>query len=197
MDPSDVTTILANAVKSVADANVPDELKTIAFEKAITLFAGSVAPVAAFPSSVGAAAGLAAAQPGGGSALDRLANRLRLGRDVVEAVYTENGDTLAVTVGPDRLAKAKSTAAREIALLVAAAHQSKSDEPTTSDEIRKEAEQYDRYDGPNFASTLADMKGTFLIAGTPRARTYYLTKPGWAAATTLIAKLGGPEKAAT
>ncbi len=198
MDPSEVTSILTNAVKSVTDAKVPDDLRAIGFEKAIDLYAGAVVAALSAAAPPAAASTTAGAAPAAamGSSLDRLATRLRLGRDVVDAVYTESGDTIAVTVPPDKLNKARSIGTREIALLVAAAHQAISDDATTADQIRHVAQDYDRFDGPNYASTLADMKGNFLIGGNSRARTYKLTKPGWAAATALISKIGGADKAA-
>ena len=199
MDPSDVTNVLASAAKAVEDARVDSDLRSVAFQKAVDLIAGASAPPMRLQASAPALAAVAAGGSlagSGGSPLERLTTRLRLSRDVVDAVYTENGDALAITVHPDKLAKAKSTATREIALLVAAAHQAGSDEATTSDQIRREAEQYDRYDGPNFASALVEMKGNFMIGGSPRAKTFKLTKPGWAAATALVARLGGADKAA-
>ena len=192
-DSDEVTDILARAVKAVEDAKVPGELKVVAFERAMDLFARTGSPTVTAPAS-GASATLdspTAATTAGKSLADKLAAKLQLSRDVIEHVYTEDGDTLAITVDASRLAKSKSAGARDVAILVAAAGQVASDEPTTADEIRREAELYDRYDGPNFAATLYSMKGTFLIGGSGRARTYRLTKPGWAAASGLVSKLAG------
>jgi len=199
MNTDDVKDILSGAVKAVTDAKVPDDLKSVAFEKAVDLLAGPVAPAApsaAASAAAPAAAATSAAMAAAGSAIDRLAARLRLPGEVIEAVYTENGDELEITVPPDRLAKSKSAGAREIALLVAAARQSGSDEATTMDQIRRVVEDYDRYDQPNFAAALAPMKGTFLVSGPSRARTFKLTKPGWTAAAALVGRLGGADKAA-
>lgn len=196
MNPDDVTHILAGAVKAVTDAKVPPDLASVAFEKAIDMLAGPRSVAASTTATSGQTpASVAAPIPPTGSAIDRLATRLRLSHEVVEAVFTENGDELAISVPPDRLAKAKSAGAREIALLVAAARQSSSDDPTTTDQIRRAVEDYDRFDGPNFASALSPMKGTFLVAGPSRSRTFKLTKPGWTAAASLVGRLGAPDKA--
>jgi hypothetical protein len=200
MDPEEVGAILAQAVKLVQDGVTSPNLQPIAFEKAIEMLLGSRAKQdeAAGRARVGAAvAPVAAGSIGGSSALDRLAARLRLSQEVVEAVFTVSGDELALTVPPDKLSKSKGPGAREIALLVAASTQAASDEPTTADEIRKAVADYDKLDSANFASTMADLKGNFLIGGTSRARTFKLTKPGWAAAATLVAKLGGADSAAS
>ncbi len=194
MNPNDVESILAGAVKAVTDAKVPDDLKSVAFEKAVDLLAGRVGPApAAAQSAPGATS--AATVVTSGSPLDRLVVRLGLPHDVVEGVYAEGRDGLHVNVKPDRLSRSKSAGARELAMLAAAMHQVESDEPTSADVIRRVVEDYNRYDQPNFASSLASMKGPFLVSGPSRARTFKLTRPGWAEASKLVARLGGPEKA--
>jgi hypothetical protein len=197
MNPDDVTHILAGAVKAVTDAKVPPDLAPVAFEKAIDMLAGPRPVAASTTATLGVPTSVAAPTTPTGSAIDRLATRLHLSHEVVEAVFTENGDELAISVPPDRLAKAKSAGAREIALLVAAARQSSSDDPTTTDQIRRAVEDYNRFDGPNFASSLSPMKGTFLVAGPSRSRTFKLTKPGWTAAASLVGRLGAPDKSAS
>jgi hypothetical protein len=193
MDPHDVENILAGAVKAVADAKVPDDLKSLAFEKAVDLLAGRAAassppPVLAAPTAASTSPAATAA-----SQLDRLSSRLGLPRDVVESVYAEGKDGLHVNVKPDRLPRSKSAGARELAMLVAAMHQAESDEPTSADQIRHVVEDYNRYDQPNFASSLAALKGPFLVVGPSRARTFKLTRPGWAEAAKLVARFAGEE----
>ena len=191
MDPSDVESILAGAVKAVTDAKVPDDLKSAAFEKAVDLLAGRVAPApAAVPAAPAAPSSPNAAA---GTQLDRLASRLGLPHDVVEAVFAEGRNGLQVNVRPERLSRSKSAGARELAMLVAAMHQADSDEPTSVEEIRRVVEDYNRYDQPNFASSLAGLKGPFLFSGSSRARTFKLTRPGWAEASKLVARLAGEE----
>ena len=200
-DSDEVSDILARAVKAVDDAKVPPDLKAAAFERAIDLLtrrAPSGGPAGDDRAVVGldGAAPVPLGQPTVASnAMDRLATRLRLSRDVVERVYTENGEALAITVDPDKLARSRSAGAREVALLVAAAEQASSDDATSADAIRRACEDYDKFDSPNFAATVAAMKGTFLISGPSRTRTFKLTRPGWVAAANLIGRLGGADKA--
>ncbi len=191
MNQDDVETILAGAVKAVADAKVPDDLKSVAFEKAVDLLANRVAS-AGSPGSSAPIGAAAAAQTN--SQLDRLAERLGLRHDVAELVYAEGRDGLHVNVKPDRIARSKSAGARELAMLVAAMHQAESDEPTPAEEIRRVVEDYNRFDAPNFAATLASLKGPFLVSGSPRARTFKLTRPGWGEVAKLVERLGGAEK---
>lgn len=196
MDSNDVESILAGAVKAVTDAKVPDDLKSVAFEKAVDLLAGRTSGAAAVPTGLTApAAPTPAGSTHAGSQLDRLAARLGLPHEVVESVYAEGRDGLHVNVKPDRLSRSKSAGARELALLVAAMHQADTDEPTSADEIRRVVEDYNRYDPPNFAASLGTLKGPFLPSGPPRARTFKLTRPGWAEASKLVARVGGPDKA--
>lgn len=190
MDQDDVKNVLAAATKAVDDANVPQELRSLAFERAIDLLSRSSAPLPAalggLPS--GTETGTPPSHPAE-SPLNRVATRLRLQRDAVEAVYTDDGAEVEVSVPTDRLSAKKSTATREIALLVAAARQANGEEYTPSEAIRTVAQDYDRFDGPNFASALNEMKGTFLATGTPRNRSFKLTKPGWKAATDLVTRI--------
>jgi hypothetical protein len=193
MNESDVEAILAGAVKAVADAKVPDDLRSMAFEKAVDLLAGRTAPAAV--ASVAPASAVPIALPAGGDVLGKLAARLDLSREVVEEVYAEGRDGLQVNVKPERLARSKSAGTRELAMLVAAMDQADSDDPTTADEIRRVVEEYNRYDSPNFASTLAGMKGPLLPAGSSRSRTFRLTRPGWSEASRLVARLAGTNRA--
>lgn len=78
-------------------------------------------------------------------------------------------------------------------MLVATMRQAESDLPTSAEEIRRVVEEYNRYDRPNFASSLAALKGPFLVSGPSRARTFKLTRPGWAEASKLVARLAGAE----
>jgi hypothetical protein len=194
MDPNDVKSILSGAVKAVTDAKVPDDLKSVAFEKAVDLLAGRIATgsVAApeTPIPVGTPAPIA------GSQLDRLVARLGLPHEVVEGVFAEGRDGLHVNVRPERLSRSKSAGARELAMLVAAMHQAESDEPTSVEEIRRVVEDYNRYDQPNFASSLAALKGPFLMSGSSRARTFKLTRPGWSEASKLVERLASQKAVA-
>jgi len=194
MEPNDVESILAGAVKAVTDAKVPDDLKSVAFEKAVDLLAGRITPAAGSGPVPGAPATPAVTVSG--SQLDRLAARLGLSHDIVEGVFAEGRDGLQVNVRPERLSRSKSAGARELALLVAAIHQAESDDPTSVETIRKVVEDYNRYDQPNFASSLAALKGPFLMSGASRTRTYKLTRPGWAEASKLVERLASQKGAA-
>jgi hypothetical protein len=190
MDRNDVSNILANAVKAVDDAKVPDDLRAVAFERTLELLVGGVRPAPFTPAAPsGPAASTGQASTGAGALMARLADRLQIARDLLETVYTEHEGKLVVSLPHGKLTKSKSTGAREIALLVCAAEQAASDEATPVESIRKVAKEYDKHDQPNFASALAELKGQTIIGGATRARTYKLTKPGWSEVTKLVTRL--------
>jgi hypothetical protein len=165
MDRTDVTGILAEAIKAVEDAKVPNDLRTVAFERTLDLLVGGARPAPLMPAApVGA---LAAPSPlvtlAAGELMSRLAERLHVDRDLLETVFTEHEGKLVVTLLHGKLTKSKSTGAREIGLLVCAAEQVASEDTTSSESIRKIAEEYDKYDQPNFASALGTLKGHAII----------------------------------
>jgi len=197
LDTEHVRDILAGAVKAVDEAKVLDDLKPLAFGRAIDLLVQGLVPATRTPGSLAPGApGTPAVTPAAtGDLMGRLVAKLQLSADVVETIYTEHEGKLVLSLPHGKLAKGKSAGVKEIALLVCAAEQSVSDEPTASESIRKWAEEYDKYDQPNFSTTLAALKGQVLIGGTSRAKTYKLTKPGWGEEAKLVARIAGVAEA--
>jgi hypothetical protein len=191
MKRDDVSSILADAVKAVEDAKVPSDLRAVAFERTLDLLVGGVRPAPLMPAApIGAvAASTGQAAVAAGELMPRLAERLHVEQDLLETVYTEHEGKLVITLPHGKLSKSKSTGAREIGLLVCAAEQAASDDATSTESIRKVAEEYDRYDQPNFASALGELKGQAIISGAARLRTYKLTKPGWSEVAKLVTRL--------
>jgi len=179
----DVQTILTEALKAIENANVPTELRVVAFGKAVDLVAGRD-PHATRPRVLPSGTPLVGEAP-----LSRLATRLKLDVVVLADVYHDSGTELELVVSPQKLSTAKSKATKEIALLVAAARQSQGEEWSYTDVIRKTAEDYKRYDSPNFASALSEMKSEFNVRGSARKRELKLTRPGWEAAAALVTGL--------
>lgn len=186
----DAAAVLRDALQAMNDADLPERLEGAALPALIDVIArerGRPAPSTA----------LVPYQPpaehavSNGHLLDRLATKLSLSIDVVEGVYTSDGSTIEISVHPGRLPKSRSTGTKALALLVTAMRQAGRDEEFTSvDEIRRIAQEYDRYDGPNFASAINEMRGAFLVKGSARQRHLKLTRPGWQQAADLIRELG-------
>ncbi len=191
----DVEDVVRDALKVMENAGVPEALRPAALPAIIELMARQ-APGAAStglgpyqPSAPGS-------QPVSGAAdlLTRLGARLGVDGDLVEGVYTSDGTGVTISVHPGRLPKTRSTGTKNLALLVTAMRQATLDEEFTFvEEIRRFAQEYDRYDQANFASALGEMRGAFLVKGSGRQRALKLTRPGWRQAAELVKQLGGPE----
>jgi hypothetical protein len=180
----DAASVVRDALKAMEDAEVPERLEAAALPAQIELIgrrlgAGTTALV---PYQQPAGNGIA-----NGNLLDRLATRLGVSVEVVEGVYTSDGHTVEISVHPASLPRSRSTGTKALALLVTAMRQASGDEEFTPvDEIRRIAQEYDRYDGPNFASAINEMRGTFLVKGTARQRQLKLTRPGWQNAADMV-----------
>jgi hypothetical protein len=188
--------ILVEALRAVDEAGVPTDLRQIAFEKAIDLAAQqAVTRTDAGGEKPAAKAAKAASEVAGesGDALERIAGKLKLDREIVAHVYNVDPEgNLEVVVAPSRLPAKVATAMREIALLVAAGRQAGGfdSEWTSADEIRQVCEHFKRFDSPNFASALKQMEHVFLMRGTSRKREVKMTAPAWVEATDLVKRLG-------
>ena len=191
-----VKAILVEALRAVEEAEIPAELRQVAFEKAIELAAGLTLSRA---DAGGTALQPKAPTPPGERAaeseepLQRIASKLKLDREVVSHVYNVTPDgKLEIVVSPGRLPSKFGPAMRELALLVASGRQAGGfdTEWTSADEIRQVCEHFKRFDGANFATHLKQMEEVFLVRGTPRKREVKMTMPAWEAAKTLVQRLG-------
>lgn len=192
MDVKQASQALSDAWQAVEASSVPNEsrARAVALGKAIDLIAG-VAPAAA---PVGQTTAIVPYEGGAlpvAASLDQLAAKLQLPRDVVERVYAEDSGRVELELHPGRLPRSKSTATRDIALLVAAQHQAASDEPTVVDDIRKVVQDYDRLDPANYSSSINELRGAVLIKGERKTRTIKLTRAGWAQAADRVRELAG------
>lgn len=184
----DVTDVVRGALKVVEDAGVPRELRAAALPAVIELVARQVpgsTSLALVPFEPQASQPIA-----GAHLLEKLAGRLSVPTEVVEGVYTTDGSSVDISVHPGRLPRSRSAATKALALLITAYRQTGDEEFTPVDEIRRVAQEYDRYDGPNFASAIGEMRGSFLVKGSARQRSLKLTRPGWTQAADLIRELG-------
>lgn len=117
----------------------------------------------------------------------RLTQRLGLDRDVVAQVFDFDGEQPTLIVPSSRLPAAKATATQHIAVLICAAMQGGLGQSETSaDLIRRTCEDFGRYDESNFAATLRQISQLLIPSGTPRTRTYRLSRPGYDRARSLV-----------
>lgn len=192
----DVSQILVGATKDVEDAEVPDDLREIAFREAIRLREAS-----AGLTTGGADEGTGSGGGGGGGgeatgegAIPQIASRFGVDAARVGEVFTERDGEVLLAIGTKALSSGKRPATKEIALLVAGARQATGVEDWTSvDKIRGWCEEYGKYDGPNFAKTIADMDDLFQFTGKGQKREVRLRQPAWEAAGELTGRIRGGE----
>lgn len=186
----EMTSTLKEVLKALDDAEVPAELRVVAFERVFDALMGGARPTQpAEPRQ---------SQPvvtrdSGGEGLDAVAARLQVGRDVVDGAYYLDGDNLEIVVPPGRFDNQKSRATEQIAILVAAGRQALGldDDWTSVDPIREQCEHFKRYDSSNFAATIKGMDKVFTVRGAGRDRKVRMTAPAWQKAAELLKQLAG------
>jgi len=186
----DIQSLFREAEREVEDSGVAAEFRPAAFTAAVQLLSGGYAPDLTHQMRNGHPVEPNGSTMSRGVDLGALGDRLGVPRDAVKSVYTEVDGEIQVSVDPRKLSKSKSAGARELALIVAASRQAAGEDQTHVDVFRQAAIDYDRFDAPNFAAAMADLKGSFILKGPARQRTFKLTKPGWSAAADLIRRLG-------
>src|SRR4051812_39552941 len=117
-----VVAVLRDSVAAVEAAEVPKDLRPIAFSKAFDQIAGI--PATAAPGGSGTGNG----ESGGGGAapsdaIGRIAAKLGIEAEIVERVFDVDQDGVHLTVPRSALNDAKKFAMQEIARLIAAARQ--------------------------------------------------------------------------
>lgn len=186
----DIQSLFREAEREVEDSGVATEFRPGAFSAAVQLLASGHRLDATQESENGHTAEASGSSAPRAVDLGALADRLGVSRDAVESVYTEVDGGIQISVDPRKLSKSKSAGARELAYLVAVPRQAAGEDQTHVEEFRKAAIEYDKFDAPNFAAAMADLKGSFVLKGPARQRTFKLTKPGWTAAGDLIRHMG-------
>jgi hypothetical protein len=193
-DESDVAAAIQAALRIVDGADVPDDLRAVAFEKA---YESLVVPASAGPQDQlarDAARGAASVGSEDGD-LGRVAAKLRIAPSLVERVldFDEDGVHLAVLRG--RLARQKSAAIQQVATLVVAARQAAGlEEWTPLSAVRRETEVLGVEDRSNFAVHMKNLAGV-RVRGSGRTGELKMNAVGYEAAADLVRQLarGGTE----
>ena len=189
--------VLMEALNAVEEAAIPEDLRAIAFEKAIDLAAASRGLVApGGPQHPEPAPAPPAGEPADQSdVLAQITAGLKVERSLVENVYGADGTELTLTVPFKKLSSAKSTAAQEIALLVAAGRQKGGLDQsgwTNAEIIVDTCKHYDKYDQANFAKSLKALDAKLQIKGAGSTAQVKVKHPGFDAAADLINSMGKP-----
>jgi hypothetical protein len=186
-DHDRVKDILKQAADLVAAADVPDDLRAAAFAKAVDLLAGR---------SVGATIVEPPADPDlnidPDDLIQRIATKLNLDRELVDETFEVEDGQIRLTVARTKLNAAKTRGTKQIAVLLAAARQAAGlEEKTKFDIIREVADDYGKYDSPNFAATLNELGDYFSISGPRGDRELKVRRAGYDEAAATIRRLQG------
>ncbi|MEA2640054.1 MAG: hypothetical protein QOF51_1448 [Chloroflexota bacterium] len=178
------------AVRVVEDAEVPPELKRVAFESAVRLLGGAAPPAEVEePKASPSRAGPTSATT---DVADRVAERLRVDREDVLRVLDFDADGVHVMAPRSRFGRQKSLATQQLAWLVVAARQASGMDPdwTSQQHLREAAEQLGVADPSNFALHMKRLEGV-RTRGSGRSGEVRMNAVGYEKAAVLIRQLAG------
>lgn len=189
-----VTQILSAAHESVTAANIPADLRTIAFEKAVEILSGQAKQSAPISSKadeipkVQKVEGAAAAKT-----LEKIAEKLNVTLETVEYVYDTSSDVIKLNIPTGKLPNGKSAGAQMITLLlVAGRHAGGWDTDWTPiSEVKTACEQYGRFDTDHFAKHLKALDNDFSFNGSRATLKVKPRRSGLEKATAELKRLGG------
>ncbi|SRR6266508_605079 len=184
--------ILREAAAAVAAADVPEDLRSVAFGKAVDLIAG-------FPTASDTGANVERRprrqqrQAGStGNPLEMISGKFEAEIDVIDEAFEVEDGVPQLTIPRSKLANAKKAATKQIALLVAAARQAAEVEDwSESTMIRETVERYGKYNGPNFAAAVSELEDDFSFSGKGQSRRVKVRREGFKNAGTLVKQLLG------
>jgi len=169
----EVVEILRAAREAVDLAEIPDQLKSVAFVKAVDLY--STGPVTAsirHPET----------EPLGGShQLGAISRKLGVEESVLENVYDLAQGTVSVVIPRSRFPQQKGPATKALALLLAAGRQAAGydDGWTQTEVIRQQCSDFGIFDSGHFAQTISDMDNVLVLRGKGLKREVKVTQGGY------------------
>jgi len=200
LDETAVKDLLGRAAKVVAEANLPDDLRVAAFEKAVDLLDPRRSEVIrpAAPGGPSPKAGAVPAPAGGErkGSIEAALRTLDLDAEVLAKVVAIESDVPTLVVVPSALPSEARPAMRKLILVLTAVRQAgKWDELTDPDVIREALKQYPRhYDRNNFANALAGLEDSIRSTG-GRDSKLKMLPTGYTNAAITIKELASPKPA--
>jgi hypothetical protein len=199
-DNGKIEEVLRGAQAAVEAAGVATEFRAIAFEKAVELLAADVG-LAGAPTPPGAKASPPPPPPGDreqatlAGSLEKIAERLRIDRALVEHVYEEHDGDLAVVIPASRLSDRPRPAMRELILLTAVGRQAGGwdGNATPVATLRAVCAHYGgrHYDENNFPNALSDLSDYLRKTGRRRDATVRVLPAGYTRGAAQITELLG------
>jgi hypothetical protein len=191
----DVAALLRRAAEVVVQADLPHDLRPVAFARVLDLQMARAAtpatPTAPEPQAPGPRATTPAARADPVAALSR---ELKLDRDLVEQVFDFDGDTVQLTVATSDLARSQRDASGQVAYLMTAALQASGLVESAPIQVIKDAcEQCGVLDAPNFSRALAKIKGRGISErGKGKDRSYRINRRGYEIAAEIVTAITAP-----
>ena len=195
--------VLKEAWAAVEEADLPDDLRSTAFQEAVRLLTPSAVTPASAPSAAPNPIDTRRAEPLGSSPNDggtgpteeqiyaRVVAQTGVDRDKLERVVHLDGDAIRVSLPGLKLGKTNAERARVVAQLVTVVRGFGYEEGETSLElIRAECERLKVYDSANFSSHMKALNG-FVVTGTGQNRKVRAKGPGIQAFPTVVDNLLG------
>jgi hypothetical protein len=186
---------LKEVLEDLDAAQVPQDLREVAFTLGMkALLGGSSSPLLQttsqppLPQLNVPARGTAPTADSPGALL---ASRLGVTYEDVSEVFSFSEKGPELIVGSSKIPAQAAAAAKELAILIAAARQGTAlEEWTAFSDIRDALAQYGRLDSNNFATTMKELDAVFSFRSpSPRKREVKLNRPGWERATALVTRL--------
>lgn len=190
--------VLKEVLAALDEANVPEDLREVAFAKAFDHAAGASGAAWTTGSASGASPP-ASAGGGGDQAVDRgdvfarIADKLAVTKEQAAHVFDIDEDGVHLTVPHAAFESKKRTAMQQVMRVVAAARQAIDlEEFTATKVLRAACEDRGVLDSGNFASALAAIDGDGVrVKGTGPSRAIKLNAKGYAVAGEIVKQLAG------
>jgi hypothetical protein len=185
----EVVDILRAARDVVATAEIPEDLKGVAFAKAVDLLsarsghAGDVLPGKLAPANMGSGQSV--------HSVTAVSRKLGLEVSMLENVYDLTDDAVTVVIPRSRFPEQKGPATKLLALMLAAGRQSAGydDGWTATEVIRQQCSDFGIFDGNHFAESIGQMDDVFVHRGKGLRREVKVTQNGYEVAGREIRRL--------
>jgi hypothetical protein len=185
---------IERALRAVDAAKVPDDLREIAFSKALdsTLGIAKVDSVGRVRGENGDG-GEGAGTPPVTDRAAKIARKCKVAPESVAKVFEEDGDELHIIASRSKFAPSMKEAMQQVALLTAAARQAAGldEDATPLTVIRARCEEVGVLNEGNFSRHMAERREGVRIKGQERRRELKVSNPGFEAAGRLISSLAG------
>jgi hypothetical protein len=190
---TNVEKILTEAREAVDAAQIPDDLRALAFEKAVDLLAGNIQASNGSATATGGGTAGSSTATGVDQRLAKIAQRLGVEVAKLAYVYDLDQDDVTLVVPRSKLDSTKAIATREVALLYAAARQAGGYDETHTNvtSIKSKVDDMGVLDAGNFASQVKTIDGMSVKGATAQSREFKVTQHGYEEAAKVIARVTG------